>query len=65
MKTRPITILLSFIFFSGSLYAQTGELMSCVFAGDLDCAKKVLDEGSNVNEWDEQSGTTPLMMACS
>jgi len=39
--------------------------MSCVFAGDLDCVKKVLDAGGNVNERDEQSGTTPLMMACS
>ncbi len=42
-----------------------GELMTKVIENDIEAVKKLLASGVDVNEKDEQYGSTPFIMACS
>ena len=46
-------------------FSFAGELMDKVIYKDFDAVKKLLAAGADVNEKDEQYGSTPLMMAAS
>jgi ankyrin repeat protein len=68
MKIEKICLyFLLFLFLSFSLLipSYAGELMNSVVFHDIDAVKKLLDSGADVNERDQQSGSTPLIMASS
>jgi ankyrin repeat protein len=65
MKVRKllfIVFILNLIFIT---FSFAGELMNMFIYKDFDAVKKLLAAGVDVNEKDEQYGSTPLMMAAS
>jgi uncharacterized protein len=63
-----VKFLLSTVFVLNLFYATfcyCGELMTSVIYKDFEAVKKLLASGADVNEKDEQYGSTPVMMAAS
>lgn len=58
-------IITLFAFYAFSVPPQSGQLMTKVLENDLEAVAKLLEAGADVNEKDENYGSTPLMMACS
>ena len=68
MKVRKmfsICVIIVFLCFTLINLSFAGDLMGKVMENDLKAVKQLLDAGADVNERDESSGSTPLMMACS
>ncbi len=68
MKTNsnyPRLLLLVFFCFIFLQSIPAGDLMTKVMENDLEGVKELLDAGADINQRDERTGSTPLMMACS
>jgi ankyrin repeat protein len=66
-KNKVALTVMVFIFISFGMVIPScaGELMTSVMYHDMEAVKKLLESGADVNEKDEQYGSTPLLMASS